>query len=93
MGRCRAFRVVAARGGALLAAVALVVVALPSSAAAEGDLLAGEGAVGSVISAGGDHTCAIKTDGSLECWGFNGEGQVSGPNAEGGTFTQVSAAA
>ena len=28
---------------------------------------------------------------TLECWGSDGDGQVSGPNAEGGTFTQVSA--
>ena len=77
----------------LLAAAALMVLALPSPAAAGGSTLSAEGAVRSVVSAGGDHTCAIKTDGSLECWGFDGAGQVSGPNAEGGTFTQVSAAA
>ena len=37
------------------------------------------------------HTCAIKTAGSLKCWGIDAVGQVSGPNAEGGTFTHVSA--
>ena len=38
------------------------------------------------VSAGGNHTCAIKTTGSLTCWGADHGGQVSGPNAEGGTF-------
>jgi alpha-tubulin suppressor-like RCC1 family protein len=28
------------------------------------------------ISAGGNHTCAVKTDGTLWCWGDNGYGQV-----------------
>jgi len=30
----------------------------------------------SSVSVGGHHTCAIKTDGSLYCWGHNGYGQV-----------------
>jgi len=30
----------------------------------------------SSVSVGGHHTCAIKTDGSLWCWGHNGYGQV-----------------
>jgi alpha-tubulin suppressor-like RCC1 family protein len=28
------------------------------------------------ISAGYNHTCAIRTDGTLSCWGANGQGQV-----------------
>jgi alpha-tubulin suppressor-like RCC1 family protein len=28
------------------------------------------------VSAGGDHTCGITTDGSLYCWGFNWSGQL-----------------
>ena len=28
------------------------------------------------ISAGGEHTCAVKTDGTIRCWGYNNEGQL-----------------
>ena len=42
-----------------------------------------------VLSAGASHTCGIKSDGIVVCWGDNSRGQLSGiPN---GTFTQVSA--
>ena len=30
----------------------------------------------SAVSAGGQHTCAITTSGSLKCWGWNGHGQL-----------------
>jgi len=40
------------------------------------------------ISAGGRHTCAVKSDGTLACWG-NNEHERATPPA--GTFTQVSA--
>jgi alpha-tubulin suppressor-like RCC1 family protein len=40
------------------------------------------------ISAGGFHTCEVKSDGTLACWGYNSYGQSSPPD---GTFTQVSA--
>lgn len=33
------------------------------------------------VSAGGDHTCALKSDGTLWCWGGNGWGQI-GDGAE-----------
>jgi hypothetical protein len=42
-----------------------------------------------VISAGGHHTCGIKSDGTVACWGNNAWGQTSPVPA--GTFTQVSA--
>lgn len=40
------------------------------------------------VSAGGDHTCALKADNSLACWGWNGYGQATPPA---GAFQQVSA--
>ncbi|MHC4501422.1 MAG: RCC1 domain-containing protein [Planctomycetota bacterium] len=43
------------------------------------------------ISAGLYHTCGLKPDGSLACWGYDGYGQVSGPNGSSDTFAQVSA--
>jgi alpha-tubulin suppressor-like RCC1 family protein len=42
------------------------------------------------ISTGLYHTCGVKTDGTLACWGYDGYGQVSGPNQSPDTFTQVS---
>jgi len=42
------------------------------------------------ISTGMYHTCGVKTDGSLVCWGYDGYGQVSGPNAAADAFTRVS---
>jgi len=40
------------------------------------------------VSAGGRHTCGVKTDGSLACWGLDDYGQATPPA---GQFTQVSA--
>jgi hypothetical protein len=40
------------------------------------------------VSAGGFHTCGIRSDGSLACWGSNASGQATPPT---GTYTQVSA--
>ena len=28
------------------------------------------------VAAGGDHTCAIQTNGSIKCWGANSSGQL-----------------
>ena len=42
----------------------------------------------SQVSAGSDHTCGVRTNGTVACWGSNGLGQSSPP---GGTFTQISA--
>ena len=40
------------------------------------------------VAAGGYHTCGLKTDGTLACWGYNASGQSTPPA---GTFTQVAA--
>ncbi|NIP86080.1 MAG: hypothetical protein GTO03_11140, partial [Planctomycetales bacterium] len=43
------------------------------------------------VSAGKDHTCGLRSDGSLACWGDDRYGQMSDPNSSSDTFTQVSA--
>jgi alpha-tubulin suppressor-like RCC1 family protein len=43
-----------------------------------------------IISTGLYHTCRVKTDDTLACWGHDGYGQVSGPNGSSDTFVQVS---
>jgi alpha-tubulin suppressor-like RCC1 family protein len=43
---------------------------------------------GPSVSAGYEHTCAIKSDASVVCWGDNSSGQASPPS---GAFAQVSA--
>ncbi len=40
------------------------------------------------VSAGYAHTCGLRTDGTLACWGCNDYGQAAPPA---GTFSQVSA--
>jgi len=40
------------------------------------------------VSAGHEHSCALKTDGTVVCWGASGYGQTTPPA---GTFTQVTA--
>ena len=44
------------------------------------------------ITAGSNHTCGLRNDGSYICWGDDDVGQVSGPNADGGMdFAQFAA--
>src|SRR5262245_27776175 len=57
--------------------------ALPAGGAMLATMADGSPVVQCTISAGGFHTCGVKTDGTLACWG-----QATPP---GGTFTQVSA--
>ena len=55
----------------------------------------GSGAIGGeaqatfkVVSAGGDHSCGLRTGGTVACWGANWGGQADAPS---GTFLAVSA--
>ena len=75
----------ATRLGALLMLVAVLLGVLPTSPA-----LADTDDGLDNISTGLYHTCGVKTDGSLACWGYDGYGQVSGPNSSSDTFTLVS---
>ena len=45
-------------------------------------------AVFTAISTGGNHSCAIRTSGTLECWGEDRNGQATPP---GGNYTAISA--
>ena len=44
-------------------------------------------AVAGTISAGRYHSCALTTDGTISCWGWNNRGQTDAPD---GTFSQIS---
>src|SRR5688500_6794384 len=63
-----------------IAALALGAMAGPATAATgpaqSGLLKAAAAAPTSSVAAGYSHTCTIRTDGSLWCWGSNGNGQV-----------------
>ena len=74
----------ARRSGAALA----VVVSLASAALALAGTSTASAAGVSQISAGGDHTCAIKTGGRPVCWGDNLFGQTDIP-AGIGTVSQI----
>jgi Regulator of chromosome condensation (RCC1) repeat len=75
------------KGGLLvgvLAAISLVVptpraMALSPVAEAAAGAIATPGTVAAAVSAGGDHGCAVRNDGTLACWGRNLEGQASRP--------------
>ena len=42
----------------------------------------------SAVSAGNNHTCGLRTNGEIECWGYNSSGQSDAPA---GRFTAVAA--
>jgi alpha-tubulin suppressor-like RCC1 family protein len=50
--------------------------------ASAGPVDLGSGRTAKAVSAGGDHTCAILDDSSVECWGRNGYGQLGYGNTK-----------
>lgn len=68
-----------------LAALAFVAVALYAPTASMAAAPPGSGQV----AAGGSHTCAIRDDGTLACWGDDSAGQLDGVPS--GTFRSLSA--
>jgi hypothetical protein len=68
-----------------LAALAFVAVALYAPTASTASPLPGA----EQVAAGGSHTCAIRTDGTLACWGDDSAGQLDG--VPDGTFRSLSA--
>ena len=87
------------RGRSVTAALLLSAIAAAFAPAADAAAppIAGEGAsiaaapaesVAGAVSAGGVHTCAIGTAGTLACWGHNDFGQSNPPS---GTFSGLSA--
>jgi hypothetical protein len=71
-------------GTATLVALAATAVVAVAAGRAGADPLCGF----SQVSAGWLHTCGIRSDGTVECWGYNTYGQSSPPS---GAFAQVSA--
>src|SRR5262245_58586316 len=41
-----------------------------------------------ILSAGGTHTCSVRSNGTLACWGYNGQGDLN--NIPSNIFSQVS---
>src|SRR5262245_901851 len=73
----------------LALAVPTVARAVPTTGDERGSISpVSAGVIAGTVSAGVVHSCAIKTDGKLACWGGNYFGQATPPT---GTYTAVSA--
>ena len=92
----RRFPLVARLGGCALSLVLALAActdrelptAVPKSSDRPSMLVAPEGARLVSVATGLAHSCALKVDGTAECWGLNTSGQATAPA---GTFTQLSA--
>src|SRR5437588_5286723 len=73
-----------------LAALVLSWGATPTSATGSGnrETVVGGWTRGVVVSTGLYHTCAIRSDGTVACWGYHVSGQATAPT---GTFSAISA--
>jgi alpha-tubulin suppressor-like RCC1 family protein len=72
----------------MVATMAMGGVVVPAPALAADPVEATAGTAVLAVSAGAYHTCAIRTDGTLACWGSDEDGQATPPA---GTFGAVSA--
>jgi len=66
----------------------MLVVALALSACGGAPGTPGTTGRSSLIASGGNHTCWVRADGSVACWGSNSSGESTPPA---GVFTQISA--
>src|SRR5205807_6760176 len=85
------------RRSAILGAIFAVIVVqigpgrgLPGATAATAPTAGAPAAAVTAVSAGYDHTCALRGSGLLRCWGRDSFGEVSGPNKDGGNYVAVS---
>ena len=60
----------------ILKVLAICLVTLAAGVLGSGSAQAAGDTVVVALGAGGGHTCAITTDGGLQCWGFNKDGQL-----------------
>lgn len=63
----------------LLLVTVLLALALPAQAAPPEETALTSPWFPETISAGGLHSCALRTDGTLACWGRNDDGQATPP--------------